>query len=78
MCDGRMTTKSTTYKPVPSAPSNLIWITPRRHQGQIVEVSYATGVPAGRGVNYDADSGDPWKRVEDHSTGQVSYYRLAK
>lgn len=75
-----MTTTETTYAEVPNTdvPENLIWVTPRQSQGQITEVSYSTGVPSGRSANYDADKGDPWKRVIDHQGGRPRFYRLAK
>lgn len=47
------------------------WDTPRRHQGQIVEVSYASWPRSSR----EADVLDPYKRVIDHSDGTVEYYR---
>jgi hypothetical protein len=65
------------YKQVPASevPGNLIWVTPRRNQNQIVEVSYSTGIPARRGVNYEADEGSPWMRELDHSDRITVYYR---
>jgi hypothetical protein len=59
-------------------PAGLVWVVPRRNQGQIVEVAYATGVPAGRSCNYDADEGDPWQRTTDSSDGSVTYARLRR
>lgn len=59
-------------------PQSIVWITPDRGRGQIVETSYSTGRPAGLGGNYDADHGDRWMRVTDHSDGSTSYYRLAR
>lgn len=56
-------------------PTNLIWVTPRRNQGQIVEVSFSNGIPAGRRVNYEADDGDPWMRSVDRSDNTVRFYR---
>jgi hypothetical protein len=72
--------KTPTYKPVPASavPANLVWITPRRNQGQIVEVSYSTGVPSGRETNYEADEGDPWQRTIDHADRSTTYARLAR
>lgn len=64
--------------PASEVPGNLIWIIPARHAGQIVEVSYSTGAPSGRTVNYDADEGDPYKQVLDRSAPRPRYYRLAR
>lgn len=75
MTSTETTARKITYRVVPQAPDNLIWITPRQHQGQIVEVEYSTGRPAGRGGNYDAAHGDLWRRTTDHSTGEVTYAR---
>ena len=53
-------------------PAGVRFDTPRRNQGQIVEVSYGT---FGR---YEAGAGDPYKRCIDHSEGGLataSYYR---
>ena len=71
------TVTSGRYVEIPAArvPADLIWVTPRRYQGQIVEVSYSTGVPSGRDVNYDAAHGDPYRRVVDHGDSSVWYYR---
>jgi hypothetical protein len=67
-----------TYDPIGAsmlpAGGKIIWVTPRRCQGQIVEVSYSRGIPAGKGINYEADAGDPYMRVIDHSDGHVAYY----
>lgn len=50
-------------------PGDIHWDTPRRNQGQIIEVSYGT---FGRG---EADEGDLYRRTIDHSLGPqaVSY-----
>jgi hypothetical protein len=50
-------------------PLRLRFDTPRRNQGQIVEVSYGT---FGRA---EADSCDPYMLVTDHSDGTTSFYR---
>ncbi len=59
-------------------PFNVRFDTPGRHQGQTVEVSYAT---AHRSAG-EADEGDEYKRVTDQSVGigdpdRVKYYRLS-
>ncbi len=72
------TLTATQYEDIAEAdvPAGLIWITPARHQGQAVEIQYSTGVPRGQGGNYDADHGDPYKRVTDRGDGGgVTYYR---
>jgi hypothetical protein len=67
-----------TYDPIGAsmlpAGGKIIWVTPRRCQGQIVEVSYSLGIPAGKNINYEADLGDPYMRVIDNSDGHVAYY----
>jgi hypothetical protein len=72
------TTAGITYDPIDAsmlpAGGKIIWVTPRRCQGQIVEVSYSRGIPAGKSINYEADLGDKYKRVIDHSDGEVIYY----
>lgn len=69
--------KTTQYRRVTKAdvPTNLVWDTPRRNQGQTVEVAYSTGIPAGRNVNYAADHGDLWMRSTDRSDNTVRFYR---
>jgi hypothetical protein len=67
-----------TYDVIPKGdvPANLVWVTPARNAGQIVEVSYANGVPRSSGeAVYDADEGDLWQRVTDRSDNSVAYYR---
>ncbi len=60
------------YEQVPATavPANLVWIVPARFGGQIVEVAYSTGMPAGcrqgdgAGMrNYDADHGYRTRRT---------------
>lgn len=65
----------TTYVEIPAGevPAGVIWDTPRRHQGQTVEVSYATRIRSTRG---GADDGDEYKRVIDRSVPETRYYRL--
>lgn len=76
---GCMTKPNSQYTAIPASevPGDLVWIIPRRNQGQIVEVAYSNGVPDGRSVNYDADEGARYKRVTDRSDRSVIYYRLA-
>lgn len=51
-------------------PDNVRFDTPRRHQGQIIEIQY------GGFSRYEHDEGDPYKRVIDHSVGgSKTYYR---
>lgn len=50
-------------------PGDLRWDTPRAHQGQTVEHSYAKPGSAG-----EAGDGDPYYRILDHSTGSTTYY----
>lgn len=66
------------YRTVPAAdvPGNIIWHTPGRNQGQIVEVSYSRGIPAGKAADMEADEGAPWKRVKDTSVPETIYYKL--
>lgn len=73
-----MTSAATRYTEAPASevPDSIIFTTPVRNQGQIVEVSYSTGTPAGLARNYDADEGDPWMQETDHSTGSTRFYRL--
>ena len=65
---------SYTYEVIDPAdvPADLRWETPRRHQGQHVERSYATSRPAAAN-----DLGDPWMRIVDHSVRppETTYYR---
>lgn len=56
-------------------PANLRWDVPRRNQGQTVEVAYAHQTPKTRS---EADDGDHYKRVTDHSDRSVTYYRLTQ
>lgn len=70
-----VTTNRPVYARIDAAPAYLVWVTPRANQGQIVEVSYATGV-RGPGANYDACEGDPWRRIIDHSDGTTEYAHL--
>lgn len=60
------------YKPCAESdvPGNVRFDTPRRWQGQLVERAY------GGWSRAEHDVGDPWKRVTDHTTGAVSYFRL--
>jgi hypothetical protein len=62
--------------PVSTVPQSIVWITPQRNQGRVVEVSYSRGIPACTAANMDAGEGDPWKRVTD-SDMSVTYYRRA-
>jgi hypothetical protein len=57
------------YVPVlkSEVPQGIVWDTPLRCQGQIVERQYSTGVPVGQAVNYSADEGDAYLRYIDHS-----------
>lgn len=55
-------------------PRSLVWVTPGRHAGQVVEISYSRGIPAGSGSNMEADEGDPYKREIDSATGQTWYW----
>jgi hypothetical protein len=74
---GRARLSKRTYQPVPGAdvPQDIIWTTPRRNQGQTVEVSYSLGIPAGKTAGMEAGHGDPWMRETDHSDGTVTYFR---
>ncbi len=76
MTNTAATTKTITYEAVPEEDFflDLIFVTPRRNQGQSVTVSYSTGVPAGRGVNYEADHGDPYRKTVD-ADGRIFYGR---
>lgn len=63
------------YQKVPASevPDNLRWVTPMRHQGHIVEISYAQPGAAG-----DPGPGDLWMRVTDHSEppeSSTAYYK---
>lgn len=67
------------YDPAPGAAANpdWIWVTPRQHEGAMVETQYSRGIPAGRGVNYDAAEGDPYMRTVDHTRNDLTtYYKL--
>ncbi len=66
-------TEPTEYVPC-EEPPGVIWVTPRRNQGQIVEISYSIGIPAGRDLNYAADDGARYKRVEDRADGAIRHY----
>ena len=53
-------------------PGGIRWDVPRRHQGQIVTVSY------GDFCADEADIGAPFKRIHDASDGTTEYFRLPK
>jgi len=57
--------------PIPSweVPEAVRFDTPRRNQGQIVQVSFGTFGAA------EADTVDPYMRVTDHSDGQRRTYK---
>lgn len=69
----------TAYDEIPASevPAGIIWTTPRRHQGQAVEVSYSRGIPAGKAADMEADEGAPYMRVTDHASGLTTYSRRA-
>ncbi len=71
---------TTTYDAVPASevPQGIIWTVPAVSQGQIVEVAYSRGIPAGKRVNYEAGHGDPYMREADASDGTVAYYRRSR
>lgn len=56
-------------------PDDLIWHTPRQHQGQAIEISFAHSNPRWKS---EAGPGSRWKSEIDHSLGPtaVRYYRL--
>jgi hypothetical protein len=68
---------SWTYRAVPASevPDSIVFTTPARNTGQIVEVSYSRGIPAGRARDMEAGDGDPWMRVTDRSDRSVTFYR---
>ena len=53
-------------------PAGVRFDTPRRHQGQAVEVQY------GGFERAEHDSGAPWKRIVERALGgKATYYRAA-
>lgn len=67
----QMTGPDSHWWPIPywEVPQEVRFDTPRRNQGQIVEVSFGT---FGRA---EADDGDPYMKITDHSDGSVSCYK---
>jgi hypothetical protein len=57
-------------------PAGVIWTVPGRNAGQVVEVAYSRGIPAGKpGVSYEADDGDKLMRITGSGGPLVTYHQ---
>jgi hypothetical protein len=67
---------STIYRQISEAdvPAGIVWTVPPRNQGQMTEVAYSRGIPAGKAADMEADYGSPYMR-ETCADGVVLWYR---